>query len=356
MGAMKTLLVVLVVALAGAAALTIHLSRPLFEDRIDEALLAAVPLAPLDEALSFARVRGADGRLRLIAASRYGERALEGVDLGARLGLAHADPLRLYRELGHAAIAAAVAGAEIERFDADALDLPFDARAENIGIGANFREHAREAGVDETPFVFPKIAAPTPCRSSVARGRSHLLDYEAELGLVALDAIDAAAPPPPMGLVLANELTDRFALVRGFDGDAPMGTTGFADGKSRDGFAPIGCLLVIPRALDAFVARLHLQLWVNGGLRQSERAGRMVWGPAGILREIHARRDWRFRHGEAARPLPPLAAGTIVFAGTPAGVVFKPFNFWNPWLYLQPGDEIVVRADFLGLIRNRVLP
>ncbi|HEX9626129.1 MAG TPA: fumarylacetoacetate hydrolase family protein, partial [Acidiferrobacterales bacterium] len=64
-----------------------------------------------------------------------------------------------------------------------------------------------------------------------------------------------------------------------------------------------------------------------------------------------------YHHGRAISLLPvpgTMPAGTIVFSGTPAGVVFKPLNVWNPWVYLRPGDEVVVSADFLGPIRNRI--
>jgi hypothetical protein len=37
-------------------------------------------------------------------------------------------------------------------------------------------------------------------------------------------------------------------------------------------------------------------------------------------------------------------------------VIFKPLNLWNPWVYLRPGDEVVIRADYLGVIHNRVIP
>lgn len=78
--------------------------------------------------------------------------------------------------------------------------------------------------------------------------------------------------PPRLGLVLANEVTDRWALVRSLDRSQPMDTAGFADGKSREGFAPVGALPVIPRDVRTFHRQLELELYVNGRLRQREKA------------------------------------------------------------------------------------
>jgi hypothetical protein len=85
----------------------------------------------------------------------------------------------------------------------------------------------------------------------------------------------------------------------------------------------------------------------------------MAWGPREILTEIFSRKDWVFRNYEGGVPLLDAAgkipAGTVIFSGTPAGVIFKPHNLWNPWVYLRPGDEVVIRADALGVIRNQIV-
>ena len=45
----------------------------------------------------------------------------------------------------------------------------------------------------------------------------------------------------------------------------------------------------------------------------------------------------------------------MIFSGTLAGVIFKPHNLWNPRVYLRPGHEVVICADALGVIRNRIV-
>jgi 2-keto-4-pentenoate hydratase/2-oxohepta-3-ene-1,7-dioic acid hydratase in catechol pathway len=342
----------------GALLTSIYLSRPLFTDTLDPRTATGVSIAPVDQALTFARYREG-GAPRILLVRGYAADSIVGVDLTAHFDRPEADALGLFREFGYEALARAAGGALLA-VELAKLEVPFEGHRANIGIGANYLEHARESQVDEQPFVFPKLAQPTRFSSTVSRSPSVLLDYEAELGLVPLEDIAGPEPVPrTMGLVLCNELTDRWTLVRHYSRDAPMGTTGFVEGKSRDGFAVTGPLLVIPRDLDAFYRQITLRLYVNGRLRQQDSAGEMVWGPREILGEIFRRKDWAFRNHEGRAPLLDAAgripAGTVIFSGTPAGVIFKPHNLWNPWLYLRPGDEVVIRADALGVIRNRIV-
>jgi 2-keto-4-pentenoate hydratase/2-oxohepta-3-ene-1,7-dioic acid hydratase in catechol pathway len=349
-------IVVLAAGVLGAlvvAALGVSLavSRPLFDERLDPARLDRIAIAPPEVALTLA-VGPVDGRSHVLVVTRYEGGQVTGV---AQEGT---DALRLYREQGHDALLALASSAETVTVDATTLDVPFMAVERNIGVGLNYPEHARESSLEEQPFLFPKVAQPTRWTSDIARGDSGLLDYEAEIGLVALDDIERAAPPR-LGFVLANEVTDRWALVRNLDRSQPMGTTGFADGKSREGFAPVGALLVIPRDARAFYRQLELELYVNGRLRQREKADAMLWSPERIVSEVFRRAGWPFAWGgDTVRLLPgagaQIPAGTILFSGTPAGVIFRPLNLWNPWVYLRPGDEVVVRAELLGVIRNRI--
>ena len=269
------------------------------------------------------------------------------------------DALRLYRKLGHDALLALATSGETVTVDATALGVPFAAVERNIGVGLNYPEHAQESSLEAQPFLFPKVALPTRWNGELSKGDARLLDYEAEVGLVAIEDIEHSAPPQ-LGFVLANEVTDRWALVRNLDRKEPMGTTGFADGKSRAGFAPVGALLVVPRDARAFLRGIELELYVNGRLRQREKGAAMLWDAQRILSEVFRRAGWSFQWGaDSVRLLPAagtqIPAGTVIFSGTPAGVIFRPLNLWNPWVYLRPGDEVVVRAERLGVIRNRVV-
>jgi 2,4-didehydro-3-deoxy-L-rhamnonate hydrolase len=357
---MKGFLITVAALVVIAFALSVAVSLPRFDETLDPATAGDIAIAPVGEALTFARYRAADGSLRLLLVTQFRGGRVTGFDLRDDESVDNPDPITLFRSFGYDTIAQLVTvGAEPVTVDEAALELPFPTHAHNIGIGANYAEHGRESGAGEEPFVFPKFAQPTRYTSDVARLDSKLLDYEAELGLVVLDELTGPDPAPTaMGLVLANELTDRWALVRNMRPGTTMGTTGFADGKSRAGFAPIGPLLVIPRDLHAFYKTLELRLYVNGRLRQRDHAANMTWGPAEIISATFLRSTWPFHYRKEKIALMPgatLPAGTILFSGTPAGVIFRPLNLFNPWVYLRPGDEVVVSGDYLGTIRNRIV-
>lgn len=347
--------------LIGLIAVSWWVTRPLFDERLEVDSLGTLRIAPLDQALTLARYTRGDN-IRTILVTGYEDGWVRGISIQRHFELTETDPLAVFATLGYEALQSAPGrSGAIDSIRADQLILPFDPPAAHIGIGTNYLEHARESQVAEKPFVFPKLVQPTRSTSDVARGDSRLLDYEAELGFVALNDITASDPmPQTMGLVLGNDFTDRWSLVRNFDSDLEMGQTGFVEGKSRQGYAPIGNFLVIPKNLDTFYREVQLNLYVNGQLRQRELAGKMIWGPAEMIREILRREDWAFHRNGTTVPLLPrpgtLPRGTIIFSGTPAGVIFKPLNLWNHWLYLQPGDEVVMRSDFLGTLINRVAP
>lgn len=334
-------------------------SRPLFKETLETATMPRVQIAAAETALSFVRYQGGD-EMRVLLVTQLDETVAEGVDASAYFAAPAHDPLALYANQGHEALVTAVQSGARIRVPRAQWRLPFDVQEANIGIGTNYLEHARESQVKEEPFVFPKRVRPTAADADVAQAGATHLDYEAELGFVALSDLRAGDTPTTMGLVLVNDYTDRGALVRHFDGQRAMGQTGFVDGKSRAGYAPIGPLLVIPRDLENFYRRQELQLYVNGHLRQRELAGAMIWGPAEMLRESLARADGPYDSAQGPVPLLSqpgvIARGTLILSGTPSGVIFRPLNLIAPWVYLQPGDVVITHSPALGTLRNRITP
>jgi 2-keto-4-pentenoate hydratase/2-oxohepta-3-ene-1,7-dioic acid hydratase in catechol pathway len=138
-----------------------------------------------------------------------------------------------------------------------------------------------------------------------------LMDYEVELGLVALEdlAADDLARPgfaPPIGYFLANDLTARSVQVLG-DG-APDELAHWGAAKSFPGFLPVGESMWVPEPPVDGCLRVTLATRVGGELRQSESTDQLVWSPREML--LHAAR----RDGGR------LARGDVVLTGTPSGV------------------------------------
>lgn len=350
---------------------------------LDPTLLTGVGIAPRAEALSFARyMRGDRPRLLLVSAFRDGR--LSGIDVQQALPAASDDPVSVFNEYGYRLLQD-LGGAEIT-IAAETLLLPFAGTASQIAAGVNYPAHGEEVSVRKS-FLFPKQVMATAWNAGVP-ARRHLLDYELELGFVLLGAQRADAPPRHLGLVLAGDYTDRAELMRHMRLTDVSSGEGFTQGKSQPGSMPLGNLLVIPQDPERFYRALKLQLWRNGVLRQEAEPAQMTWDLQQILAESFAREAvrWTWNGEPVGLPLREgtIPARTVILSGTPGGVIFEPPTprqlfvglsetfFTLRWLqpqhviepflreayasgrYLQPGDEIVMRADRLGLIVNRI--
>jgi 2,4-didehydro-3-deoxy-L-rhamnonate hydrolase len=257
----------------------------------------AIELAPLDEALSFARIdRGAGPEL--FAVLRYGHDTVDAVPLMADNSTPVSDALRLFDELGYDGLRERIAQGTLQTLETAALLQPLDLAAHHIAAGTNFAAHADESQVDGGPFLFPKLVMPTGPRAPVA-ATGRLLDYEVELCWVALQDFGPDDRPAHWGLLLCNDYTDRAALLRHLDPDDIGSGTGFATGKSFDGALPVGDLLVIPRNARAFAQNLQLRLYRNGELRQDAPYRLAIWEIDDILDRAWQRHDTAWAHAGA---------------------------------------------------------
>ena len=313
------------------------------------------------------------------------------MDLSTLLGRQVADPIRIFLDVGYEPLRAAVSqsppGARVSA-RAEELVIPLDLRDHHIAAGTNFAAHAGETSVEHGPFLFPKLVRPTGPYSPVSAGTA-LLDYEAELAWVPLEPLSEQGSPEFMGLVLCNDYTDRESLLRGLDVDDVASGRGFTTGKSAPGYLPVGNLFVIPRDHRAFAANLELRLTVDHRLRQRSMAREMIWDVDEILAETWARQALRFEHrGQEVSLLGKsgnIPDRTLIMSGTPHGTVFQGIGAGQKisgilaWLlggwgesisshaisayvedarsagiYLQPGDQVAIHVDYLGVIRNDV--
>ncbi|MCY1017068.1 fumarylacetoacetate hydrolase family protein [Pyxidicoccus sp. MSG2] len=240
--------------------------------------------------------------------------------------------------------------------------------------GANYRQHMLESGMDPDAKTFNMFftkaqSCIVPADSELVRP-SHVrfLDYEVELGLVLKRDLDRGAVVTPAslhefiaGIVIVNDYSAR---------DVQIPQMQFYKGKSYRTFGPVGprlCLLE-PRDIPR-LEQLHLELTVNGEVRQRDSTANLVFGPAETLTELSGLQD--------------LFAGDLIATGTPAGcalsipspakqrlAAFLPEKKkWELFLkaqakrsqYLKAGDVVESRihchdgAIDLGVQRNRVV-
>lgn len=354
-------------------------------ERLEGARLDSVAVATVEEALTFARYKTAQG-LRLVRVEKYENGQITGTDITSmqrRGGVP--DPIALWSESSYEDIARG-AGQTVT-VGAAQLVVPFEGTDTQIAMGGTYREHAKETTLDK-PFVFPKRRPAEPWNVAVPVADA-LLDYEIELGFVALRNVSPGTRQEAYGLVLASDYTDRATMLREIDlGDTHSGQ-GFSRAKSMVPM-PVGALFVIPRDLRTFYEKLDLRLYVNGQLRQIALPKELTWDIDQMIDETFARRSTSFRYADGNARLPITEVGipatTMVLSGTTDGVAFRPpsgrqifigvvewlasLRWANPRLlversitearinrtHLQPGDTVTMRADYLGFLVNPITP
>ena len=190
------------------------------------------------------------------------------------------------------------------------LLAPVTRNQQFICLGANYRQHSMESGIDPDAkrfnMVFTK-AASSICAANADVVRPDVvkfLDYEIELGLVLKRDIGAACriedadlPDYIAALTIVNDYSAR---------DIQIPQSQFYKGKSFRTFGPVGPYLCVLAPEDfAQLGGLRLTLKVNGQVRQQDLTGHMIYGPAETLSELSTIHD--------------LAAGDLISTGTPAG-------------------------------------
>jgi len=189
-------------------------------------------------------------------------------------------------------------------------------------VGRNYAAHAREMGADERdpPFFFAKPADAIVVDPSQVPypPATHDLHHEIEL-VVALKSGGANLSPEQalaavFGYAVGVDLTRR-----DLQGAAKAKGHPWEAGKAFDASAPITAI----RVMDAPPAEAAVTLSVNGTERQRGEVGDLIWS----IGEVIAK----------ASELWTLAAGDLIFTGTPEGVGA-----------IVRGDKIVGEVEGVG--------
>lgn len=199
-----------------------------------------------------------------------------------------------------------------------------------ICIGLNYRNHAKEAGMEipSEPIIFMKAPNTVIGPNDDVRipRRSQKTDWEVELCVVIgsrasyieseTDAMSYVA-----GFAISNDVSEReFQLERGGQWDK---------GKSCDTFNPLGPFIVT-RDEVSDVQNLDMWLDVDGVRQQSGSTSDMIFSVAHIV--------WYVSQFMVLEP------GDLINTGTPAGVG----SGFRPPRFLQPGQEIALGIEGLG--------
>jgi len=208
-----------------------------------------------------------------------------------------------------------------------------------IGIGLNYRNHARETGKElpGIPIVFMKNPAAVqhpgdPIVIPAACDRGPEVDYECELAVVigraALNVPEADALSHVLGYTAGNDVSARRWQRHGGAGQ-------WIRGKSFDTFCPLGPALVTPEDIPDPQA-LSISTTVNGERLQDSSTSDMIFTVAQLIAHLSCDTT--------------LLPGTVILTGTPEGVGFVR----TPPVFLKPGDTVTVEIERIGALTNPV--
>jgi fumarylpyruvate hydrolase len=175
-------------------------------------------------------------------------------------------------------------------------------------VGRNYAEHAREMGADpvrEAPFFFCKpndavvpngVAIPYP---SITQNFHHEVELVVALKAGGVNIKPEAALGLVFGYAVGVDLTRRDLQQAAKDKGRPWDV-----GKAFDRSAPIGALR--QASSGGHIPQAAITISVNGVTKQISDVKEMIWNVPDIIAHLSG--------------LFELAAGDLIFTGTPAGV------------------------------------
>jgi 2-keto-4-pentenoate hydratase/2-oxohepta-3-ene-1,7-dioic acid hydratase in catechol pathway len=208
-----------------------------------------------------------------------------------------------------------------------------------LGVGLNYRHHAKEAGMKEPelPVLFVKGVNTVQHPGEPILIPTHLpsteVDYECELAVVIGRACKNVTKEQALSYVLgytcANDVSAR-------DWQIKRGGGQWCRGKFFDTFCPLGPRLVTMDELPNPNA-LTIATRLNGKTVQDWTTSDMIFDVPTIIAFLSASTT--------------LPAGTVILTGTPHGVgmATKPEPRW-----LRPGDEVTIEIEGIGSLTNPV--
>jgi 2-keto-4-pentenoate hydratase/2-oxohepta-3-ene-1,7-dioic acid hydratase in catechol pathway len=245
---------------------------------------------------------------------------------------------------GHADMLAVIAGGVTEfptgavysghRLSEVRLHAPLVNPPRIFAIGLNYRDHAKESGMEipTTPVVFFKLATAIigPGESIVLPRNSNQPDYEAEFAFVIGKGgyrIPASAwREHVFGYTNVNDVSAR---------DVQFSSTQWSMSKSFPTFCPLGPAIVTADEI-ADPHQLDISLSIDGETLQHSNTRELVFKIPELVEYLSS--------------ITPLLPGDIISTGTPPGVGLGR----TPRRWLKPGETVTVSVQGLGSLTNPV--
>ena len=204
-----------------------------------------------------------------------------------------------------------------------------------FAIGLNYRDHARESGMElpTTPVVFFKLTTSVigPGDAIVLPRNSTQPDYEAEFAFVIGKGgyrIPASAWRDHVyGYTIVNDVSAR---------DVQFASTQWSMSKSFPTFCPLGPAIVSADEVPDPHA-LQISLSIDGETLQNSNTCELVFKIPELVEYLSS--------------ITPLLPGDIISTGTPPGVGLGR----NPKRWLKPGETVTVTVQSLGSLTNPVV-
>lgn len=214
------------------------------------------------------------------------------------------------------------------------LKAPVARPGKVLGIGLNYRDHAKETG-REPPSVQMWFNKQSTCVNDpygevLMPAVSTHLDYEVEL-VVVIGKRGRHVPRNRAHEIVAGYMVGCDYSVR----DWQRATPTMIMGKGFDTHGPAGPWITTPDEAGD-IPSMKLRCIVNGETRQDATCGEMIFDVAAQI-----------EHLTKAFTLEP---GDLLFTGTPAGVAVA----HNPPKFLKAGDLVRCEIDRLGAIEQTI--
>ena len=203
-----------------------------------------------------------------------------------------------------------------------------------ICVGLNYRDHALESNMEipKVPTIFSKYATAVIGPGDTIRlpRVSTKPDYEAEFAVIVgkggRNIPGTSWQKHVFGYTNLNDVSAR---------DYQMATTQWMMGKTFDTFAPMGPAIVTADEI-ADPHNLDISLTINGETLQHSNTKNLIFNIPALIEYLSA--------------VFTLEPGDVISTGTPSGVGFAR----KPPRWLVSGDDVVVRVEGLGELRNPV--